>query len=405
VSGSVAELADFLQAAVSYPGLPARPQVGLVTTSGGVGVLAADALAAHRLPMPALSAPLQERIRSYAPFCHPANPVDTTAQVINEPTTFPRILRDCLDSGELDLVAVFIAHGLAGLRDRTLRQLVEVAEHRRGGAPPLAAVGILEAEAARELQRRGVCVFAEPAGLAAAVGGLVAATARRAAFLGLPEPAPVPPTTVGGRLLDEWSAKQLLRSAGAPVPAGRLVGSADTAVEAAEAIGYPVVLKLVSGRLPHKAAAGGLRLDLWTPAAVRAAFAALDATGRRLPGRARLLLERQEAGPELFVGCVRHPRLGPLVGIGPGGHGVEQSRAVRWHWAPARAKDAASVAGGHAAAVAGLTGAMLRLLAGGEPPVTTVEANPVILTGDGRAVAVDALIELAEPAGQEEEST
>jgi acyl-CoA synthetase (NDP forming) len=429
VCGSIAELADFLQVAVDYPDLPARPRIGLVTTSGGVGVLAADAFAAARLPMPVLSGEVQERIRSYAPFAHPANPVDTTAQVINEPDAFPRILLDCLDSGELDLVTVFVAHGLAGMRDRTLRQLVEVAQRRGGNAgqtgPSLAAVGILSPEAARELQRRGVAALSEPAALSRAVRGRLDSAARQAALLTAPEPAATTdppdragPTTGTGspddrllddRLLDEWSAKELLRRLGAPVVPGRLVGSPDDAVAAAGELGYPVVLKLSSPRLPHKAAAGGLRLHLWTPAAVRTAYQDLAARGRDLPGEpARLLLERQVSGPELFVGCVRHPRLGRLVGIGPGGSGVEQTRAVRWHWAPVRAADVAAAspaAGGpHAAAVARLTGRMLRLLdpdrgrpGGPWPCIHTVEVNPVILTEGGGAVVADALVALAGP--------
>jgi acyl-CoA synthetase (NDP forming) len=411
-SGSITALADFLQVAVNYPGLPSPPRTGLVTTSGGVGVLAADALAAARMPMPVLSSTLQDRIRSYAPFSHPANPVDTTAQVINDPDAFPRIVSDCLDSGELDLVMVFIAHGLAGTRDRTVVQLAELAGRRGPDPPALAAVGILGPEAASELQRLGVAVFAEPAALSAAFRGYLDATERRAGFLTLPDPAAGPPRAAGragttavaarppagGRLLDEWSAKGLLRELGAPVVPGCPAGSPDEAVAVAEELGYPVVLKVSSEDLPHKAAAGGLRLDLWTPAAVRTAYQALAAVVRqRQLARAVLLVERQVSGAELFVGCLRHPDLGPLVGVGPGGTGVEQSAGVRWFWAPVRAEDVADAAGlarDRAGAVVEVAGQMMTLLTDRAPEATTVEANPVILTGDGRAVIADALVVL-----------
>jgi hypothetical protein len=264
-----------------------------------------------------------------------------------------------------------------------------------------------------------VAALSEPAVLSRAVRGRLDSAARQAALLAAPEPpatsgppATGPPASTGppdGRLLDEWSAKQLLRQLGAAVVPGRLVSSPGDAVAAAGELGYPVVLKLASAWLPHKAAGGGLRLHLWTPEAVRTAYQDLAARGRDLPGEpARLLLERQESGPELFVGCVRHPRLGRLVGIGPGGSGVEQTRAVRWHWAPVRAADVAAAspaAGGpHAAAVARLTGRMLRLLdpdrgrpGGPWPCIHTVEVNPVILTEGGGAVVADALVALAGP--------
>jgi acyl-CoA synthetase (NDP forming) len=377
-------------------------------------VLAADALAADRIPMPVLSRTLQDRIRSYAPFSHPANPVDTTAQVINDPGVFPRIVSDCLDSGELDLVMVFIAHGLAGTGDRTVAQLAELAGQRGPGPPALAAVGVLGPEAASELQRLGVAVFTEPVALTAAFRGHLDAAGRRAAFLASPGPPAGPPrpadragttpagapASTGGRLLDEWSAKGLLRELGAPVVAGRAVGSPDEAAAAAEELGYPVVLKVSSEDLPHKAAAGGLRLNLWTPVAVRTAYDALAALVRRRElAPAVLLVERQVSGVELFVGCLRHPDLGPLVGVGPGGTGVEQSAGVRWFWAPVRAGDlvdAAGMARDRAAAVSGVAEKMMALLTGRAGGATTVEANPVILTGDGRAVIADALVVLAD---------
>jgi acyl-CoA synthetase (NDP forming) len=445
-AGSIGKLADFLQAAVRYPDLPAQPRIGLVTTSGGVGVLAADALAADRLPMPTLSPALQRQIRSYAPFSHPANPVDTTAQVINQPDAMPRIIGDCLNSGELDLLGVFVAHGLAGLHDRTLRQLIDLGQQRGGEAgtagPALVAVGLLSPDAAHAVQRCGIAVFPEPAALSAALRAYLDSSGRRAVFLARQRPVagesapggPVPGEPVpGGPVpvpagalpaigpgpggLDEWSAKALLRGLGATVVPGRLVNTPAEAVAAAEQLGYPVVLKLSSQRLPHKAARGGVRLDLWTRAAVRAAFGALteladelareqaagpaaelagEATGgpaAELTGEpARLLVERQAAGPELFVGAVRHDRLGVLVGIGPGGSGVEQARAVRWRWAPIAPEDVRAASG-----VGALVDVMVRLVADPALGVHTVETNPVILTGDGQALVADALIERSTP--------
>jgi succinyl-CoA synthetase beta subunit len=70
---------------------------------------------------------------------------------------------------------------------------------------------------------------------------------------------------------------------------------------------------------------------------------------------------------------------------------------VRWFWAPVRAEDVADAAGlarDRAGAVVEVAGQMMTLLTDRAPEATTVEANPVILTGDGRAVIADALVVL-----------
>ncbi len=78
-------------------------------------------------------------------------------------------------------------------------------------------------------------------------------------------------------LRNEYEAKRALAAAGIAVPQEAVVHSADEAVRAAEAIGYPVVLKIVSEDIPHKTEAGGVALDLRSAAAVR------DATERLPP--------------------------------------------------------------------------------------------------------------------------
>jgi acyl-CoA synthetase (NDP forming) len=427
VAPSIGALANFIQVAVNHPRLPHSPRLGLVTTSGGVGVLMADAVDTVGLRMPALSQQLQEHITSYAPFAHVANPVDTTAQVINEPGAFERIVRDCVGSGQLDLVSVFIAHGLAGAKDSTLRQVVSVAETTAAGGANhdgLTAMGVFSTEAARALQAAGVSVFPEPAVLAGAVQGYGEARRRQLEFgqkqlSDGQEPAPLQPAQrelldamtadAGGGLVDELDAKQLLAAGGADVVAGSVVGSADQAVVAAEALGYPVVMKVVSRSIPHKHAQGALRLGLTTGAAVVAAFTELqvlvDAVSRDGASRARILVEQQVSGSEVFLSCVTHDELGMVIALGSGGSDIESRRDVRWLWPSVAPEEMAAVldhggpgairlSAGHASGLALLAGSMARLCAQASR-LRTLEINPVMLTADGRVVVVDALIDVA----------
>jgi acetyl-CoA synthetase len=130
----------------------------------------------------------------------------------------------------------------------------------------------------------------------------------------------VPPLPAGAAVqLDEHEAKAALAAAGLTVPAGRIVDGADEAVAAAEAIGYPVVVKAVGDQLAHKTEAGAVRLNLAGAQAVRAAV-----DGMR-PRFVRFLVEKMITGAsvELIVGVTRDPQFGLALTVGAGGVLVE----------------------------------------------------------------------------------
>ena len=114
--------------------------------------------------------------------------------------------------------------------------------------------------------------------------------------------------------LDEVESKRLIASHGVAIPHERLVQTGAEAVSAANEIGYPCVLKIVSEDIPHKTDAGGVRLNLNSPEQVKAAFRQIDDSVQRHAPRARrkgLLLARQEkAIAELLVGVTATPSSG-----------------------------------------------------------------------------------------------
>ena len=123
------------------------------------------------------------------------------------------------------------------------------------------------------------------------------------------------------RLLDEWESKCQLGAAGLPVPEGKTCAANET-VDAAEAIGYPVVLKAVSADLAHKTEAGAVKLNLTNAAEVRAE------TGKMAATFDRFLVEKM-AGPvvaEMIVGVSRDASFGLTLLIGSGGTLVELVR-------------------------------------------------------------------------------
>src|SRR5690606_2407898 len=115
----------------------------------------------------------------------------------------------------------------------------------------------------------------------------------------------------------EARAKALLSSAGLPVPKGAMAASADEAAAAAEALGFPVALKVLG--IAHKSEAGAVRLGLRDAAAVRSAAGDLGRLGTGL------YVERmvEDGVAELIVGVTRDPLFGPVMTLGTGGVLVE----------------------------------------------------------------------------------
>ncbi len=144
--------------------------------------------------------------------------------------------------------------------------------------------------------------------------------------------------------LSEVRSKEVFRAYNFAVPQGGLATSGDEAVEIAERIGLPVVLKIDSPDIPHKTAAGALRLNLGNPEAVRDAFDLLMLRiSQRLPD-ARVngvFVEKMGfSGREVLLGMQRDPQFGPMLLFGLGGILVETMEDVSFNLAPITGEEA-----------------------------------------------------------------
>jgi acyl-CoA synthetase (NDP forming) len=123
----------------------------------------------------------------------------------------------------------------------------------------------------------------------------------------------------GGAALGESAALDLLASWGVKVAGHHVIEDAEAAVEAAMALGFPVVAKTAMPGIQHKSEVDGVRLDLGDAAAVRAAYGDL---ATRL-GKSVTIGAMAPKGVELALGMVRDPQFGPVVMVGAGGVLVE----------------------------------------------------------------------------------
>jgi hypothetical protein len=201
-------------------------------------------------------------------------------------------------------------------------------------------------------------------------------------------------------------ARALLAESGVPFGEARLAGSPSEAVAAANATGYPVVIKALG--ILHKSDAGGVVLGLADEPAVLAA--AEEMQSRLEPdGFAVELMVDLEVGVELIVGCRRDPRFGPLLLVGLGGIYAELLRDVAVTLAPAvpdeverllRSLKGAGVLTGARGQepldvlAAAEAAAALSRFAAAHPEIAEVEVNPLLVMPQG-ATGLDARIVLA----------
>ena len=135
----------------------------------------------------------------------------------------------------------------------------------------------------------------------------------------------------GRTLLTEHESKQVLAAYEIPTVETRIATTADAAVAAAKALGYPVVLKLHSETITHKTDVGGVRLNLADEAAVRAAYAAIEKGVREKAGEGHFDGVTVQPmvkldGYEVIIGSSLDPQFGPVLLFGSGGQLVEVYR-------------------------------------------------------------------------------
>lgn len=141
-------------------------------------------------------------------------------------------------------------------------------------------------------------------------------------------------------ILAEYEAKRLLEQAQIPVIPVKSVRSFDDAAIEAQAIGYPVVLKLSTAEFSHKTDIGGVFLNLRNRGELERAFAEVAELRDRLDPDGNIIIEAMaDPGAEFFVGTQRHSSFGPVMSLGIGGVWLELFKDVSFRLLPATRVD------------------------------------------------------------------
>ncbi|MFU8794931.1 MAG: acetate--CoA ligase family protein, partial [Dethiobacteria bacterium] len=220
-------------------------------------------------------------------------------------------------------------------------------------------------------------------------------------------------TAPNKKMLTENVSKQILQAYKIPVTREIAVQTADEAVRAAENIGYPLVMKILSPHIPHKSDAGGVVLNIDDAAGIRKAYEQIMANAIQYKADAHiegaLVQEMLESGLEVIVGVKKDPLFGPAIVLGLGGIFVEVLEDASTRIAPLREEDAREmidelkgrtlfdgIRGQRPRDKGALVSVLLqvsRLAVELEDVIEEMDINPLVVYEEGKGViAADALI-------------
>ncbi|WOP14996.1 bifunctional acetate--CoA ligase family protein/GNAT family N-acetyltransferase [Ottowia sp. SB7-C50] len=420
---------------------PIGDRMTVLTNGGGVGVLAADAAAAHGVPLAELGQPLLNELDKVLPanWSH-GNPVDIIgdAPAQRYVDALTALARHPEDTGTL----LFIQAPTAIVPSTDIARALIPVIRPEGHAPlPLVSSwvgGPAVAEARALFTDAGIACYDLPEQAVAAIG-LLQAYGRNQAELAEAPPAEllhngstpdvarvreiVAQVLASGRdMLTEPEAKAVCEAYHIPVVATRTVpANAVAAADEAARIGFPVVLKILSEDISHKSDVGGVALNLNDEGDVRAAAQAmLVRVGKshpdaRVEGFTVQKMVKMPQSQELIIGASIDPTFGPVILFGQGGTAVEVMKDSAMALPPLnaplaralieRTRVAKLLHGYRDVPPADIDAVIATLMAVSQlladvPEVAELDINPLIVNHQG-AIALDARVRVSskQPAG------
>ena len=394
---------------------PVRNTLGVITVSGGAGVLMSDVAESVGLAMPEMPEATQKELRALVPFCAPRNPVDATAQVSNDVTLINKFTDAMIGEGGYQSVLGFFSMTASSRRWPSIREQLNLVKAKYPDRLYVLSV-ITPPERRAELEADGWVVHEDPTRAVTAIAAMGRFGEAFSAAEQMPPPK-VPQVVLPAATPTEGEAKRLLAQAGIASAPEQECADADAAVAVAARFDFPVVMKILSPDILHKSEIGGVLLNIGDAAAVRDGFGILLDRAKRAAPTARiegvLVAKQMQGGVECILGIHRDPVFGPVAMFGLGGIFVEVMKDVVFRRCPFGADVAEAM-------IRSIKGAPLLLGARGRAPadiralaemlaklsvfahqagprLQSIDINPVFAMPEGQgAFAADAVIEVGE---------
>jgi acetate---CoA ligase (ADP-forming) len=419
-ANDIKQMTDICRSLAAYPRHPeGTGRVAILSFSGGAGIVACDFIEQTHLSVASLSDQIQNALQRLFPAWMPAtNPVDIWPAIEKNMGTGIDVYKESRQAVLADpgvdavLQLSFAREGIQPLG------LADIAAQARQTGKPVFIWLLGERDTVFHFQKEamsaGVPVFQE---LYRAVECLDTVFRPRPSSNALvPETANTSAASLSPHLYrllesahgpqDEYVSKQILGNYGIPVVEEKIADSIAECLEAADNLGYPLVMKgLVAGGI-HKTEMGIVQLGISNRKEAADVFGALM---EKMAGQGKVLLQQQVQGKvELIAGIIRDRQLGPCVMLGIGGIMAEVFNETIFALAPLSREDALKFIGrfrgqklldgfrGTPPADRDKLAALLIALGNvgiANPHIKEIDINPLIITASG-AVAVDATIVL-----------
>jgi len=335
--------------------LPRGKEAVIITNGGGIGVMATDACEKYGVALYDDQKELKETFSGVMPdFGSSKNPVDLTGQATVQ--DYEDAIEATLASEEMHATLALYCETALFDTEEFARLLKKEYERYRGKKPIVFSLfGGAKVEAIiRKLRNEGIPVFSDIYDAVSCLGVLYRSWERLNALVEKDEEIDLDLAAVetlldrarrdDRRFLLADEAQQMAKVLGLSMPQSIIAHDLDEAVQAAEKIGYPVVMKVVSKDIIHKSDAGGVALDLLNEGEVIDAYQAIMRSCRAYRKDALIegieVVEMVRPGVETIVGARQDGSFGPIVMFGLGGIYVEVMKDVAFRAAPISRKEA-----------------------------------------------------------------
>ncbi|MBC7233302.1 MAG: acetate--CoA ligase [Chloroflexi bacterium] len=426
---SIEQLFDYSLAFAYQPELKGR-NIAIVTNAGGPGIMATDALESSGMKLATLEPETIETLRQGLPAAaNVYNPVDVIGDALAD--RYEHALKAVLQDKNVHGVLVILTPQVYTQIEETAEVVGRLAALY--GKPVLACFMGEEkvGPGIKILNRYSIPNYPFPERAVGAFRAMAAFSERRQ------RPAPqyerfevdrervaqifARARSEGRVTLGDAESREIMEAYGLRIPRSILARTVEEAVEAADSIGYPVVMKIASPDILHKSDIGGVRLNVANAEQVRDLFDLLIFRAQRYMPEAQiwgvLVQEMVAKGKEVIIGVNRDPQFGPLLMFGLGGIYVEVLKDVTFRIAPVSREEAVEmideirsyhllrgVRGEKPSDLDAIVDAILRVsqLVTDFPEIVEMDINPLMVHEAGKgAVAVDMRFVLKEKESEE----
>lgn len=417
-ANTMEELFDFSLAFAHQP-IAKGDRVGIVTNAGGPGILATDAIERAGLKLAKLENDTIHKLEEYLPnAASAANPVDVLGDAEGERYAYALDL--VANDPNVDSILVLLTPQAMTDIPGTADAVVQL--NKKGTGLPIIGCFMGEydmKEGIDILTKNGVPNFETPERAVAAMAAISQYRVIRETPLPEFEQIDVDKEHVAkvfeevrkaGRVtIGDFESREILEAYGLTIPNSKLAKNPEEAVEIAQEIGYPVVMKIASPDILHKTDVGGVKVGLSSAADVRDAYDLMVYRAKRYLPDAKvwgcLIQEMSPPGLEVLVGMNRDPQFGPLVTFALGGIYVEVLKDATFRIAPFSKQEAETmlteiraralldgVRGKPAVDKVAIVDTLLRIgqLVTDFPEIVELDINPLMVYDKGQgALAID----------------